>query len=130
MNTVYDDEGNFTQTKVDTFYSTRMLNQPNDVANIAIGYDLGGFSARLSMLYQDNIFKQPDFWLQQRVFSDKFIRWDLSVKQNLPWYGMQVFFNINNITGRDDVDLNAKNLFPASQQSYGMSMDLGFVIRY
>ena len=128
--TNYDDEGNMIQTKVDTFYTTRMLNQPNDVANVALGYDLGGFSARLSMLYQDNIFKRPDFWLQQRVFSDKYIRWDLSVKQNLPWFGMQVYFNISNITGEDDVDINAKNRYAAAQQRYGMSADLGVVLRY
>jgi hypothetical protein len=128
--TTYDDEGNMIQTKVDTFYTTRMLNQPNDVANVALGYDLGGFSARISMLYQDNIFKRPDFWLQQRVFSDKFVRWDLSVKQNLPWFGMQVYFNISNITGEDDVDVNAKNLYPANQQRYGMSADLGVVLHY
>jgi TonB-dependent receptor len=124
----YDDEGNLTQTVVDTFYNTRMLNQPNDVANVAVGYDLGGFSLRLSMLYIDNVFKQPDFWLQQRVLSDKFIRWDLSVKQNLPWFGMQVYLNIGNITGEDDVNINAKNLYPASSQRYGMSADLGLVI--
>ena len=29
-----------------------------------------GFSARISMLYQDNIFKQPDFWMQNRVNSE------------------------------------------------------------
>ena len=58
-----------------------------------------GFSLRLSLLYQDNIFKRPDFWLQQRVLSAKFTRWDLSVKQNLPWFGMQLYFNINNING-------------------------------
>ena len=126
----YDDEGNLTRTVSDTFYNTRMLNQPNDVANIALGYDLGGFSVRLSLLYQDNIFKRPDFWLQQRVFSAKFTRWDVSVKQNLPWFGMQVYLNINNINGEDDVDINAKNEFPASEQRYGMSADLGFVIHF
>jgi TonB-dependent receptor len=128
INTDYDDEGNMTQTVTDTFYTSRMLNQPNDIMNLAVGYDLAGFSLRLSMLYTDNIFKNPDFWLQQRVLSDKFVRWDLSVKQDLPWFGMQVFFNVNNITGEDDVDLNQKNRFRASQQRYGMSADLGFVV--
>jgi hypothetical protein len=128
--TDYDDEGNMIQTKVDTFYTTRMLNQPNDVANVALGYDLGGFSLRLSMLYQDNIFKRPDFWQQQRVISDKYVRWDLSLKQNLPWFGMQVYFNVSNITGEDDVDLNAKNRYAAAQQRYGMAVDFGFVIHY
>jgi hypothetical protein len=128
--TDYDEEGNIVQTVVDTFYTTRMLNQPNDVANVALGYDLGGFSVRLSMLYMDNVFKRPDFWLQQRVNSEKFTRWDLSVKQNLPWFNMQVYFNLNNFTGEDDVDINARNRYPASSQRYGMSVDLGFVLHY
>jgi TonB-dependent receptor len=126
----YDEEGNVTQTVVDTFYTTRMLNQPNDIANLALGYDLGGFSLRLSMLYIDNVFKQPDFWLQQRIYSDKFTRWDLSVKQTLPWFGVQVYVNVSNITGEDDINLNAKNLFPASIQRYGMSADLGVIFHY
>jgi hypothetical protein len=88
-----------------------------------------GFSMRLSLLYQDNIFKRPDFWMQNRVNSDKFSRWDLSVKQELPWLNMQVFLNINNITGADDIDINQKSLFPASEQRYGMSMDAGIRIR-
>ena len=130
VTTIYDDEGIPTTTVTDTSYTTRMLNQPNDVANIALGYDLGGFSLRLSLLYQDNIFKKPDFWLQQRVFSAKYARWDLSVKQDLPWFGMQVYLNISNLSGEDDVDLNAKNLYPAGEQRYGTSADLGVVLRF
>jgi TonB-dependent receptor len=126
----YDDEGNSVTVLSDTFYTTRMLNQPNDVVNLAMGYDLGGFSLRVSMLYQDNIFKRPDFWMQQRVNSDTFTRWDLSVKQDLPWFGMQLYFNLNNITGEDDIDVNQKNLYTASEQRYGMSADLGFVIHF
>ena len=53
----------------DTSYTTRLLNQPNDILNVALGYDYMGFSVRLSVLYQDNIFKRPDFWMQQRVNS-------------------------------------------------------------
>jgi TonB-dependent receptor len=125
----YDDDGNSVTVINDTTYDTRLINQPNDILNLAIGYDLGGFSARLSLLYQDNIFKKPDFWMQNRVNSDKFSRWDLSVKQELPWYNIQLFFDINNITGENDVDVNQKNNFPASEQRYGMSADLGLRIR-
>ncbi len=127
-NVTYDDEGNSVTAVKDTFYTTRLLNQPNDVLNLAMGYDLGGFSLRVSVLYQDNIFKNPDFWFQQRVYSAKFTRWDLSVKQDLPWFGMQIYLNLNNLNGEDDIDVNAKNLFPASEQRYGMSADLGLVL--
>lgn len=125
----YDEEGNLKQTVKDTSYTTRLLNQPNDILNLAVGYDYAGFSFRLSMLYQDNIFKRPDFWMQQRVNSEKYVRWDLSVKQELPWFGMQIYFNLNNITGEDDVDVNQKTGFPASEQRYGMSADAGLRIR-
>jgi TonB-dependent receptor len=125
----YDDDGNATSTRLDTAYTTRLLNQPNDILNLTIGYDYMGFSARVSMLYQDNIFKKPDFWMQNRVNSAKYTRWDLSVKQELPWYGMQIFFNMNNITGENELDVNQKTSFAAYEQRYGMSADLGLRIR-
>lgn len=125
----YDEEGNMIRRVRDTSYTTRLLNQPNDILNLAIGYDLGGFSLRLSLLYQDNIFKRPDFWMQQRVNSAKSTRWDLSVKQDLPWFGMHLFFDITNITGENDLDVNQKNGFPAAEQRYGMSAYAGVQIR-
>jgi len=115
--------------EVDTSYKARLLNQPNDIINISLGYDYKGFSFRVSMLYQDNIFKKPDFWLQNRVQSDKYVRYDLSVKQDLPWYNIQVFFNLNNISGEDDVDINQKTGITTNQQRYSMSADMGLRIR-
>ena len=127
--TSYDDEGNMVQTVSDTFYTARMLDQPNDVLNLVLGYDFAGFSARVSLLYQDNIFKRPDFWMQQRVYSAKYTRWDISLKQDLPWYGIQLLFNINNLTGQSERDVNQKTLYPANEEHYGMSADLGLRVR-
>jgi TonB-dependent receptor len=124
----YDEEGNLKQTVLDRSYSTRLLNQPNDILNLVLGYDYEGFSARVSMLYQDNIFKQPDFWMQNRVFSAKYVRWDLSLKQELPWWNLQILFNIANLTGEDELDVNQKTSYPANEQRYGMSADLGLRI--
>jgi TonB-dependent receptor len=125
----YDDEGNLIQRISDTTYSARMLNQPNDVLNISMGYDYEGFSARVSMLYQDNIFRNPDFWAQLWAISAKHTRWDISVKQELPWYNLQVYVNINNVTGEDDVTLNNKNEFPQAIEHYGMTASAGLRIR-
>ncbi|HLP17648.1 MAG TPA: TonB-dependent receptor [Bacteroidota bacterium] len=124
-------DSNFIQQtySIDTSYSTRLLNQPNDVINISLGYDYAGFSVRASMLYKDNVFKRPDFWAQNRVNSEKYVRYDLSAKQDLPWYGIQLFLNLNNITGEDDIDLNQSTSFITSMQRYGMTADLGLRIR-
>ena len=48
---------------------------------------------------------------------------------NKPWYGIQVYFDLNNITGEDETDLNQKNSFPASQERYGMMADMGLRIK-
>ena len=129
MNNEYDENGNHVQTIVDTFYTTRLLNQPNDILNIALGFDYGGFSGRISLLYQNNIFKKPDFWMQNRVNSDKYVRWDLSLKQELPWYGIQVFLNLNNLTSEDDTNINQKNNLPVSIERYGMTGDFGIRVK-
>jgi len=113
----------------DTFYTSRLLYQPKYIVNISLGYDYRGFSMRVSMLYQDNIFKNPDFWLQNRVHSDKYLRFDLSAKQELPWYGIQVYFNLNNITSEDDIDINQKTGYRTNQESYGMTADIGLRVR-
>ncbi len=110
---------------LDTLYSDRLLNQPNDIINISFGYDYASFSIRGSMLYQDNIFKKPDFWAQNRIQSAKYVRYDLSIKQGLPWYGLQLFFNLNNISGEDDIDVNKTTGYTTLQQRYGMSADFG-----
>ena len=106
-----------TRTVFDTSYSTRLLNQPNDIVNVSFGYDYRGFAARLSLLYQDNIFKKPDFWMQNRQTSAKFTRWDLSLKQDLPWFGIQLYMFLNNITGQREVDVNQKTVFPAQHSA-------------
>jgi TonB-dependent receptor len=117
-------------THVETFFSSRILDQPNNIFNLAVGYDYEGFSARVSLLYQADIFKQVNFWPELRYTTDKQTRWDLSVKQKLPWFGIQVFFDMNNINGAQDVSLDEGNNYPSSIQDYSMSADLGFRVSF
>ncbi len=128
-NFIYDEYGNAVRQITDTSYTDRLLDQPNDIANLAIGYDYKGFSARVSMLYQDNVFKQPDFWMQQRVLSANYTRWDISLKQDLPWHGLQVYLNLNNITSENDISINERTSYPASEQRYGSEAQLGIRVR-
>jgi len=109
-----------------TNYTSRILDQPDDILNLSIGYDYADFSARVSMLYQANIFKQANYWPELRVDSDKYTRWDLSIKQKLPWYAVQVYLDVNNINGARDINLDEGNSFPQSEQHYDMTADLGF----
>jgi hypothetical protein len=113
-----------------SYFSSRILDQPDNILNLAVGYDYEGFSARVSLLYQADIFKQVNFWPELRYATDKQTRWDLSVKQKLPWFGVQAFFDINNINGAQDVSLDEGNNYPSSIQDYGMSADFGFRVTF
>jgi TonB-dependent receptor len=115
----------FSKTVVDTFFTSRLVNQPNDIANVSIGYDYMGFSARVSMLYTADIFSTQNFWPDLNQNTSSYVRWDLSVKQELPWFGLQAFFNLNNINSRHDVVLIQGSQFPSSEADYGMTADLG-----
>jgi TonB-dependent receptor len=108
-----------------TFYADRMLHQPDDIVNASIGYDYKDFSVRFSMLYQSNIFKGTDFWSELRSITDDYIRWDVSMKQDLPWFGLQIFANGINLSSTLDRDLNQGSLFPTAEQHYGWAFDIG-----
>ena len=112
---------------VDTSYTDRLLDQPDNILNLSLGYDYEGFSIRVSLLYQDNIFAGTNFWPQLRSTTSAYTRWDLSVKQNLPWFGVQLYGDINNINSASDQATIAGTTVPVpqTQQSYGLTGDVG-----
>ncbi|MBD3377669.1 TonB-dependent receptor [candidate division KSB1 bacterium] len=116
------------QTNIDTSYTNRLINQPDEIINMALGYDYKRFSFRISMLYQSNIFKSNNFWPELRGYTDDYLRWDISLKQGLPIDGLMFFMNLNNISSAADINLNAGTAFPTSEQHYGMTIDMG--LRY
>jgi len=115
---------------VDTSFSDRLLYQPNDIVNLSVGYDYEDFSIRVSMLYHADIFSGVTYWDQNRTTTAPYRRWDISVKQTLPWFGLQLFSNLNNINGaRDMTVLQMYNSIPQSAQSYGMTADIGLRVK-
>jgi len=104
------------------------LGQPNDILNSSIGIDYKGFSGRVSIVYINNIFEKADFWLQNRVISDKSVRWDISIRQSLPWFNTQVYLDLINLTGTDETSLNERTNFPESISRYGMFGNFGLKI--
>jgi hypothetical protein len=111
---------------VDTTFKARLLDQPVDLINMSLGFDYEGFSIRVSMLYHTDIFTGVNFWPQLRSHTSAYRRWDLAAKQKLPWYGIEVFGNINNINSAKDVSViqGGANV-PLSEQQYGLTADFG-----
>lgn len=113
-------------TDIDTSFTDRLLFQPNHIVNLSVGYDYRGFSMRVSMLYQDDIFAGVSQWPQLRSSTASYKRWDISAKQNLPWFGLQLHGEVNNLNGAKDYNvLQMYPQIPRSAQTYGMTANVG-----
>ena len=77
-------------------------------------------------------FAGTNFWPQLRSTTSAYTRWDLSVKQNLPWLGVQLYGDINNINSASDQATIAGTTVPVpqTQQSYGLTGDIGLRVHF
>jgi TonB-dependent receptor len=120
----------YTYTTVDTVRTDRLIDQPDDILNVTLGSDIGGFSARLSFLYQDNVFREAHTTYEELdSYTAAYYRWDFTAYQKLPWYkGLQLFLNINNIIDRPDRQFTSVLEKLSSVEYYGRTVDIG--LRY
>jgi TonB-dependent receptor len=87
-------------TEADTSYTNRLLDQADDIANVSMGYDFKGLSARLSFRYQGNVVSSIASLPQLNEYTDKVYKFDFVIKQRIPIkYGdLEVFLNAINFT--------------------------------
>jgi TonB-dependent receptor len=116
-------------TQIDTFFTAPLVDQPANVVNVAVGYDYRGFSIRVSMIYTSNIYTGSagsDFYTQLHASTLANNRWDVSIKQELPWFGVQIYGDVNNLTAVQDISaIQATTGVPKSMELYGLSADVG-----
>jgi len=107
---------------------TKLENQPELMANIALGYDIADFSIRMSVFFQDKykIYSSADG--RQYTYVNPFTKWDLSIKQKITSY-LSILFNLNNFTdyyeGTTKYSNDFYRDFDRSRNKYGLSADLG-----
>ncbi|HUI11411.1 MAG TPA: TonB-dependent receptor, partial [Bacteroidota bacterium] len=110
---------------IDTTYTDRLIQQPNDIVNLSLGFDYDRFSILGSMIYQSQVYAGTNLFNALRSDKVRYTRWDLSVKQGLPWEGLEVYFDINDLNSEADVFLIRGSGFPTSESNYGLTADLG-----
>lgn len=110
---------------VDSSRIGRLVDQPNDIANTYIGYDYAGFSARLSFVFQGNSVTYIGAYPEQDGFSQNYFRIDAQVTQKLPWIGLELYMDGNNLNSESNISTeNAISGF-TSENYYGLTADLG-----
>ena len=82
---------------IDTIRTARLLNQGNDVVNVALGYDYKGFSGRISFNMQGNVITSVGTRPEEDQFTGNIYKWDFTLKQKLPIEGLSVSLSGVNI---------------------------------
>jgi hypothetical protein len=109
---------------IDTFRVAPMINQPDYVGNISLGYDYRGFSGRISALYQGSTLRAVGVRQETDSFTDDYIRWDAQIRQRV-LSNLDLIFNLHNLTNRRDGTTQFTGQFPTSREYYGWSFDIG-----
>ncbi len=112
----------------DTFYTSRMIDQADDLLNLSIGYDYKGFSIRASMKYTDNLFRRAEYYKNYREFTTGRYDYDIAIRQKLPIDGLNAFCNITNIGQSRYVVINKGSGWPTVESYSGIGVALG--LRY
>lgn len=120
----------FIPTVVDTFRSGVLPDQPDNVLNLSLGYEVNGFSARISLLRQGSTLQFVGDREEIDGYFRAFSRWDFALSQKIKdnW---SVFYNFNNISNTPEfVFLSADQGFPIEEEYFGWTMDIGVRYRF
>ncbi|MGA9407915.1 MAG: hypothetical protein WBW71_12355, partial [Bacteroidota bacterium] len=102
--------------------------QPNFYGNVALGYDIGGFSGRVSVFFQGQYIQSYSQDGQADVYVDPFTKLDLALKQKLS-EKFSLILNVNNLTNRQETTSFKDNFtswqIPRTAELYGVTVDFG-----
>ncbi len=119
----------FTFDYTEKYRKGPMPGQANQIANISLGYDIGGLLARLTLLYQGaslssiGTIEENDFW------NDAFWRWDFTIKFHLNKI-INLTFNLVNITNQPDKAYFGSKNYISSIYHYGLNSNAGIELNF
>jgi TonB-dependent receptor len=119
----------FQASIIDTVREGNMPNQADKIGNISFGYEKGGFSGRISLVFQGKSLAIVGTRAELDGYSDQFYRLDISVQQKII-NGFSIFLNANNLTNVPDRSYLGVERFPTSEDYYGWTLDLGIKYKF
>ncbi len=109
----------------------KLESQPELFGNVALGYDMDGFSGRVSVFFQNEYITSITGDGRDTHFQKGFTNWDLALKQRIN-KNIAVLFNINNFSDYIESSGIRNNVFGweqiNNQTKYGLTADLGIRI--
>ncbi|WP_185957345.1 TonB-dependent receptor [Gracilimonas mengyeensis] len=113
---------------VPIIYTQEMENQPELFGNISLGYDIGGFSGRVSLFHQAEYYRSFSPRGTNDPLSGAYTKVDVTLNYKFTDY-LTVMANFNNITSMKEENIRhnrrAGYKVPTSTEFYGMTFDFG-----
>jgi len=132
----------FVTTLIDTVRSGPIVGQADLIANVNLGYELGGFSGRISAIHQTAALSPGNAGIGRSgagvgripaldFFDDSFWRFDLALKQKLDQKGRYtLLFNMNNISNAPERALLGTRSLLQEEEFFGFTMDFGLLYKF
>ena len=111
--------------RVDTVRKSRLPGQANNIYNLAIGYDKGRFSGRISYYFQGHALEVIRENEMIDTWSDDFARVDAAMTYRF-MDSVSFVATFNNILNRRDKSYAGNPEFPISEVIYGWRGNFGF----
>ena len=118
-----------TTTYFDNQRTVTMPTQAPHIFRASLGYDIKGFSVRLSSSFQGTKARSYSLNKDFDSYDLQFWRFDASAKQKIGerW---SVFLNLNNISNQKDVRFTRNENYISNIQTYGFTGTIGVQFRY
>jgi TonB-dependent receptor len=121
--------------RVDSTTKGPMLYQPQQIANVSLGFNYKGFNAWLSYQYNGLIYTGKNYRGAPRLDSQKehFNRWDIQLTQKFKiakLSGFEVIANIANLTNFTESQRLRGDPRLTYQEKFGLTADLGVRYRF
>ncbi|MCB9289381.1 MAG: TonB-dependent receptor [Lewinellaceae bacterium] len=131
-----DSSGFFPRDIIGFEYNTRkgrLVDQPDGILNVILGWDYKGFSSRFSFRYQDQTLQSQDSRLSlSDSFYDTFVWADISLKQQITEH-LSAFANLTNIGNHIDdyfIRFGGQATLPTNSEQYGFRAQFGVLLKY
>jgi TonB-dependent receptor len=109
---------------LDGFRAGRAPRQAGIITNVSLGYETGGFSGRVSLVYQGDTFTALGTRNSLDSFQQGNTRIDVAVKQKINNY-LKVYLNCNNLTNAAEISFLGNSNRRTAEDYYGFTIDLG-----
>ncbi|MEL7162708.1 MAG: TonB-dependent receptor, partial [Bacteroidota bacterium] len=106
-----------------------LIGQANQILNASLGYDQGGFSARVSAAYQGTKLTGYSSSADKDRFDREFWRMDAAFKYRFS-RRLNVFLNLNNLTNQQDITFFRNERFETNRQTFGTTATVGVEVKF